>query len=614
MKWHGEIKMSNSLSNEKTLCGLQKKEWHWAFGVLLLFTLGFFIFHGREARTSGSWRYVITHNDEYGYWAIAKGASETPTAESNPFYAEEGGRRNTFPYTTSTFTGWLAKLLGVPVMFFFPVWHIGMPFVLWFSLYLCLTRLWRYPAGASAAVALLSLAATLFLRGQCQFILFRYSRPGDGLWLVMFWISLVMHPESRTRKNTSGLIAAVFALIWLHPYFVLPAVTVTLGEMLWMFFKQKDKRAGVWLAGILAALAAATFSYKFYIQSNMSENPWLLNFLASHKSPPELRKPEFISIFFYALTVCGILGYSRFFKTALTKLDRLLLWMLLIGPAVSNVQVFLPHNYHFETHQYYFFPIHIAALIGWFLEKLPRVMALEVYPKWERPAIYLLAGFEIWILLNPATNFFRHLPVSDSHFYAFNHSLLLLGLLPAIVLGTLAYYRLEHAGSYLLKKPLYPAVILAALTLLGFLTLPSQLKENNRAMPYDGAYRWLNQNAKPNEVVLTVSPTDRWKEDYLILYTDQKTYLNLPVGSLVSLDNAAKQYRLFFYNALLLGRLREVPIQGLTTLEEKVKHLRLNYLLLRLPSPFQERIQNEFGDLAEVVYRDDRCLIWKLKV
>ncbi len=601
-----------SLSPQKAPFGLQKKEWLWTLGVLLLFTVGFIIFHGREALTSGSWRYVITHNDEYGYWAIAKGASETPTSESNPFYAEEAGRRNTFPYTTSTLTGWLAKLLHVPVMFFFPIWHIGMPFVLWLTFYLCLTRIWRCPSGGAAALALLSLAATLFLRGQCQFLLFRYSRPGDGLWLVMIWLSLVMHPENRSPRKTAALPFIILVLMWLHPYFVLPVACVAFCEMLWFFFKQKDKRAALWFFGMLAALAAAAFSYKLYIQFNMSENPWLLNFLAGHKAPPDQRKPEWISIFFYTLTAGGIFAYSRFFKTSLTKLDRLLLWLFLLGPAVSNVQVFLPHNYHFESHQYYFFPVHLAALIGWFLEKLPRVMALESYAKWERPAIYLLAGIEVWVLLTPETNFFRHLPVSDSHFYAFNHSLLLLGLLPAIVLGTLTFLRLQPAADNPFKK--YGIKLLAALTLLGFLTLPSQLKENNRSLPYDGAYRWLNKNAAPSEVVLTVSPQDRWKEDYLILYTDQKTYLNLPVGNLFSLDSAAKQYRLFFYNALLLGRLREVPIQGLTSLEDKIKRLKLNYLLLRLPSPFQERIQAEFGELAEVVYRDDRCMLWKLKI
>ena len=86
------------------------------FLALLLFSAGFLLFHGREAIHSGSWDFIITHDDEYIYWAIARGSMDTPAADANPFSHEERLAGNPLPaYLTVTATGKLAAAPGAPV-------------------------------------------------------------------------------------------------------------------------------------------------------------------------------------------------------------------------------------------------------------------------------------------------------------------------------------------------------------------------------------------------------------------------------------------------------------------------------------------------------------------
>ena len=79
---------------------------------LLVFTAGFLLFHGKEAVHSGAWDYIITHDDEYIYWAIARGSMASPASDANPFYHEERTHTNPIPaYLTVTAAGRLAEQL-----------------------------------------------------------------------------------------------------------------------------------------------------------------------------------------------------------------------------------------------------------------------------------------------------------------------------------------------------------------------------------------------------------------------------------------------------------------------------------------------------------------------
>ena len=124
-------------------------------GALLVFVAGFLLFHGKEAAHSGSWDYVVTHDDEYIYWAIAQGSSASPVSDANPFYYEERTQSNPIPaYLTVTAAGKLAAALDIQVLALLPLWTILMPFSLWLALFVPMVRLWGQSPAVSAAMSM----------------------------------------------------------------------------------------------------------------------------------------------------------------------------------------------------------------------------------------------------------------------------------------------------------------------------------------------------------------------------------------------------------------------------------------------------------------------------
>ena len=73
----------------------------YAVGALALFSVGFLLFHGKEAAHSGSWDYIVTHDDEYIDWAIAQGSTASPASDANSFYYEEPTESNPIPSYSS---------------------------------------------------------------------------------------------------------------------------------------------------------------------------------------------------------------------------------------------------------------------------------------------------------------------------------------------------------------------------------------------------------------------------------------------------------------------------------------------------------------------------------
>ncbi|SVD28960.1 uncharacterized protein METZ01_LOCUS381814, partial [marine metagenome] len=128
------------------------------------------VLHGREAKISGSWDYVLTHDDEYVAWVMADGASEIPSSDANPFYLQYRGVQNPILYyPTVVLFGRLARLLGDRAIGLLPLWKIGMPFVCWLTLWWCLTHFWGANQRAAACASLAVLSATLLLHGGAQF-------------------------------------------------------------------------------------------------------------------------------------------------------------------------------------------------------------------------------------------------------------------------------------------------------------------------------------------------------------------------------------------------------------------------------------------------------------
>lgn len=599
----------------------------WA-GVLFVFVAGFFILHGREAATSKSWRYaVIRHDDEYGYWSTAKGAAETPRSDGNPFFYEDRGQRNTIPYTTAEWTGLIARFLHIPVMAFFPVWHIGMPFFLWLCLYLCLKKIWRYPPIPSGAIALLILLSTLFLRGQTQLILYRFSRPGDGIGFIIIMLSLIMHLDEKPRART--LLAAFTGalLLWLQAFYACLPLCAAAGEAVWQFFFKKNKKYAACLAGIVLAVVLSGVSQFLYVKANLDQNPWVLD-VVKYDGLLARRFIHWPSIGLFGALALFTAALGLYFRKGPSKLDRLLLFVFFMHPLTMHLRLLFPSTHHFSTHRYYFFIIEMAVLTGWLMEKIPLLMEKDFFKRWGwgAAALCLAGGLYLW---NSPFNFFLHQAffakessyhgpvlmygVPPSSRFDFDNTLLWIGLFPWLYLCVWAYHRFPKIKA-LLHHRAAALTILLATALCGYGFLPSQLAESNRDFPFEGAYQWFQKHADKNEVVLTAVPSRYWiLEDYLIPYTDLKIYYKTGYfGGRISRDPEASAYRKMFYTALLLGHLREIPIGPCQTIEEKLTHLRLDYILTNYPSPFTGRIEAQLAGHITVVYKDEKSLIWKV--
>jgi hypothetical protein len=217
------------------------------------------------------------------------------------------------------------------------------------------------------------------------------------------------------------------------------------------------------------------------------------------------------------------------------------------------------------------------------------------------------------LVLNPHTNFFRYMPVPDSHYHMRDNALILLGLIPLIFLAVRSGYGIRALPSPQVRRQIVWSLVLG-LGILGYAIQPSQIRDQNENFPFDGAYQWLNRHGTSDEVVLTLAPSRRWMSDYLILHTRQKSYFDAFYGKTLPSRAGEQAYRARLYAALMLGNLAAIPFEGLDSLEAKLKHLRLDYLLIPAASPFQKRVEEQLAGYLEVVYEDKQCLLWRLVI
>ena len=576
-------------------------------GALLVFIAGFLLFHGRQAAHAGSWDYIITHDDEYIYWVIARGSMETPLRDANPFYHEERVRTNPIPsYLTVTAAGRLAAALDIGVLTLLPPWKILMPFGLWLAFFLCLVRLWGYPPAASAAVSLTILLSTLLLHGGVQFTLFRFPRPGDGLWLALVWLSLLVHADGMSRRRyRTSMLATGLATLALTPYYTILQVWTLAAQCGWDWLVRRDReRARIHLE-VLLVLFACTCAYLLFILAHLDQSHWVSLVLDIDKGGDW--RFHFASVGLYT-AVCAAVFAARRVCGGLTRLDRLVLSVLALEPLTANFQLVAGQDHQIGLHRYYFFVPELACLIGWTVEKLRRLVpdaAFRRYDIWLASAAALTSAY---ILLSPELNYFRYLPRDRSSFHFFDNSLMLLLLLPLLPLGPWAVLRFARLGR-LVRRPVAVGLAVAAVACAGFYFRPAQLSDYNRDIPFGGAYAWLAAHGEPGAVLLT-GPTQRAVIDYAPFYADVKSYAN-PSGQRLSLNAADREHRRFVYASLLHGGLG-IVLPEYRSIRAKLKHLKLDYILVELPGPHVEQVTSQLRGYIREVYRDERCVLWQL--
>jgi hypothetical protein len=579
-----------------------------AGGAFLVFAVGFFLVHGREAFFSGSWKYTLTHDDEYTYCVIAKGTAETPRSDANPFYFEERGRANPIPsYLVADLAGNLAKALGIPVTYLLPVWKTLVPFLLWLTICLCLVRLWGYPAAPSAAIGMVVLLSTLFLHGSAQFSLMRFPRPGDGMWLAVIWLSLAMNPDRLPRLYLPATLGVGVCTLALSPYFAVLGLWSLAFQAGWDLLVCRDRGRGMKHLAAFSILLVVALAYLGFILSRLEGSQWGRLVLNVGKAGDH--HPNLWSLLLSVLLFLGVFAARRTGERT-SRLDRLVLLVFSLDLLLANLQVFMGNDHQMSVHRYYLLAIELLCLLGWSIEKVPAFVRNAARRKGDLWVAGSLIILEVVILSHPRLNYFRYLPRSEPSYFIFDNSLQLLGLAPVVLLSVWAVSRFPWVNHWSRSR----AVVLSslgALAVAGYSLLPSQVRQFNQDFPFDGAYAWLRKSGKTPGVVLT-APTYRSVVDYAPVYTNLNSYIN-PYGQRLSADTTASQFRRSFYTSLLRGVANPRPEQP-QLLRQKLKRLQLDYVLVGLPGPLADTIQRQLREYLREVYRDERCILWQVEL
>ena len=146
------------------------------------------------------------------------------------------------------------------------------------------------------------------------------------------------------------------------------------------------------------------------------------------------------------------------------------------------------------------------------------------------------------------------------------------------------------------------------LATVGYARIP--LNAANHNFPFVGVYEWFKQHARKNEVVL-MATTNVGATGTLFFDTGLKPYSDL-WGSDLSQRPSDVAYRYYFSNGLMLGLLSQVPAAENWSLDQKLHFLKLDYILIPLPSPFFDAIALQLQGRLTVVYQDKRCLLWRV--
>ncbi|MEE2657503.1 MAG: hypothetical protein VX733_03300 [Candidatus Latescibacterota bacterium] len=580
------------------------------------------VLHGREAKISGSWDYVLTHDDEYVAWVMADGASEIPSSDANPFYLQYRGVQNPILYyPTVVLFGRLARLLGDRAIGLLPLWKIGMPFVCWLTLWWCLTHFWGANQRAAACASLAVLSATLLLHGGAQFGLLRFSRPGDALWLVAVWVSAVFNPQ-RIRAAVVPIVGSVaVATVILSPYYAVFGTWATIYAGVERSVTQRDRvGAGVLIFG----LGCAVFGFAVMVLTlqGTDESGWMQSAVGEATEGRQV-SPWPAALFLIAVVAVLVKRLRRGMEP--WALDAVLIGTLAIEPLAASVNVFLGKGYGFDAHRYYYLPFELLALGSWITTVMrPRGVSTG-RPVWEWLAAASALALEVVIVLSPSWNFLRVLPRDDPSSWTFDNSLLLLELVPILAL---VCWIVRRPPRWLPSPAKLPVAVAAAVAmcLAGYATRPSQLEKYNREMPFVGAHGWLSEHASADDVVLTLPPQHS-VVDYVPLLTKAKVYYNA-FGQDHVPPKPTERYRKAFYFNLYLDLIASPDVPIVATIEEKLDVLELDYILIsrgeindgwrRFVAPnrtpvtgtHEALIRRQLGSVLTTVYEDERSILW----
>lgn len=562
----------------------------------LLFTAGFFIHFGQEAKASKTWGYVMSDGDDLTYWTIAKGRTMTPRCDGNPYYYEEQGTRHIIPFTTAEIIGLVSKYTGISLSWFFPAWYILMPFFVWIVIVVSCWKLWDYSLEVSAAGAmiLLSAAPLFYPWNPIPNIFFRFSRPMDGIAPLFLWISLLFKGDPGNKKHCVAIVLVSSLALWLHPYYAVFGMWITVLEYLYaLYCKEGFLKAKLHLYAMGSCFVSGLF-FAGYAFLGKNTNPMLMQIHSSGGLPAL----SFLMAFLMFVFVASVVLFFVFnLKKKITALDRLVMEWTFFGAFIFS---FLKPVGQAATHLLYFFLIMIFSLTGWTYEKL------AVLKENHGSLLNKAAGLVFAVFLG----FFM---ISRKDFLE-KHAGFYFVLIPlyffALFFPVWAIVRFDFLKRWVMRK--YIAIGIILLLAVGgyWRTCQDSL---NRDFPFDGAYQWLTQHAQKGAVVLTA--TLRYEDrDYLPLKTGLKSYYSyhgLPWDD--GSPNAFRHaYRNLFRLGLFLNALDKMPSYEGWSLDQKIHALKLDYILIPKPSPFFDAITNQLAGRLQPVYQDEWCLIWKV--
>lgn len=564
---------------------------------LLIFILGFFIHFGHEASASGSWRYVMPSWDDLTCWNIGQGRMMTPRCDGNPFYFEEQGTRHIVPYTTTEVLGIISKYTHIPLSWFFPMWYILAPFLTWLVIVVCGWKLWNYPLEATALTVLVLFLSTLFHSFVLfQWILIRFSRPMDGIALLFVWISLILKGNPERKFDQIAALVVPGIVLWLHPFYALLGLLITAMEYGFALFRREGfskTKLQVWAMASILVFGLCFLGYAF-----LGKN---INALIM-QTPPPFDVRLFSHFVFAALWLAIVALVELFFVFSLkrkwTLLDRVMVECAVFGVLVCAGNVFLLKKSQLIHHLFYFLIPMIVLLTAWVYEK---ICALKESSHWSRLGLFPLLIVAIHLVVSKITGKNPFDGYATSRCY-FSYMLIYCFW---IFLALWSFERFDFMRRLLLQKKIIVAALFLAM-IAGSLRIP--LNAINKNFPFVGAYQWLKQHGNKDEVVLIASPKYR-ACDYLLWQTGMRSYYNT-YGDIFA-EGFGKDYRALFYAGLLLGSLNTISF--FPTFEEKLSFLKLNYILIPIPSLFFDPIKNQLKEHLWVVYNDSRCVLFNVR-
>lgn len=568
----------------------------YTLGAAFIFSLGFFIHFGKEAHASKSWEYVMYDRDAVYYWNLAKGRMMTPRCDGNPFYYEAQGLRQIIPSTAADMVGLLSKYTRIPLSWFLPLWNIWMPLFIWFVIVVCCWKLWNYPLGTSAAGAMILLLSSLFCPygGISTTILYRFPRPMDGIAFLFLWISLIFKGDPSNKKHGLAVIFVSALALWLQPLYAVFGLWITAFEYLYsLFCREGFLKAKLHLYAIGSCIVSGLFFAGYALFGK--------NLIPGQLSPALSSLPlSFSHCFMTVPMVLFAMLVIFFFHVRLGRkispLDRLVIEWTLFGVFVYFATTQIPIAREAPIHMLYFFPIMLFSLAGWIHEKFCALKEANVFRQFSHVFMMSALAFLIFSVISRKNLF----AAANWNYYAYCTQyffiLLFFLWLPA---------RFVALSKWVTRKEVVCGIILL-LAIVGYWKMP--VNEDNRNFPFDGAYRWLAQHARKNDVVLTASLKYRYAE-YLFLKTGLKSYY---YEHAETPRTPVQIYRRDFVMALLLGALDNMPQYARLPLDQKLRVFKLDYILMPNPSPFVEAVTTQLGGRLQLVYQDKQCWLWKV--